>query len=76
VRRAWKHVIWFAGREVEALATRSDTERELALWHSAVKGNLCQIEALFDKLESLCINFGGAHGACGHFWFLVMELRK
>jgi hypothetical protein len=58
------------------VATRSDTERDLALWHSAVKGNLCHIEALFDKLESLGINFGGAHGACGHFWFLVMELRK
>jgi len=38
VRRAWKHVIWFAGREVEVVSTSSDTERELALWHSAVKG--------------------------------------
>jgi len=76
VRRAWKHVIWFAGREVEAVATSSDTERELALWHSTVKGNLCHIEVLFKTLEILGINFGLAHGACGHFWFLVMELRK
>jgi hypothetical protein len=32
-----------AGREVEAAATKSDTERKLTLWN-AVQSNLCCIE--------------------------------
>jgi hypothetical protein len=32
-----------AGREVEAAATKSDTERKLTLWN-AIKSNLCCIE--------------------------------
>jgi hypothetical protein len=46
-----------AGREVEAAATKSDTERKLTLWN-AVKSNLCCIESLHIHIYMAIVSVG------------------